>query len=270
MTFLHSNNINIAAIQETKLTNKTMPLKTTRWAAMRVDRHKNKGGGLLIQIKDMIPFVENTNALPQSADSHLEQQGISITMPNRQQLRIHNIYIPSRSCCSAGHNTSIARLLSNNEMSLIVGDINALHSRLDTNTNEGERDEQLADEIDEADYTILNENEAMRLPTNGRSTSTDISLASNDIALLLIWSVSNSHASDHLPILITITSELLTIDGPRRTNIKFEKTDRAHNVEACDDYLAEAGETRTVEQAEKTFRKAANKASGLFIPAGRS
>ena len=32
---------------------------------------------------------------------------------------------------------------------------------------------------------------------------------------------------------------------------------------------AEAVETRTVEQAEKTFRKAVNKASGLFIPAGR-
>ena len=33
--------------------------------------------------------------------------------------------------------------------------------------------------------------------------------------------------------------------------------------------FAEAGETRTVDQAEKTFRKAVNKANGLFIPAGR-
>ena len=49
---------------------------------------------------------------------------------------------------------------------------------------EDERGEQLADEIDAADNTILNENEATRLPTNGRSTSPDISLASNDIALL--------------------------------------------------------------------------------------
>ena len=116
-------------------------------------------------IKDTIPFVDNTAALPQSADPHLEQQGISITMPNRQQL---HIYIPPRSSCSAGHNASIANLLCNNEMSLIVGDINAHHSRLETNTNEDERGEQLADEIDAADYTILNENEATRLPTNGR------------------------------------------------------------------------------------------------------
>ena len=52
-------------------------------------------------------------------------------------------------------------------MSLIVGDINAYHCRWDTNTNEDERGEQLADEIDTADYTIGSENEATRLPTNG-------------------------------------------------------------------------------------------------------
>ena len=189
-------------------------------------------------------------ALPQSADPHLEQQGISIAMPNRQQLHIHYIYITPRSSCCAGHNASIAHLLSNNEMSLIVGNINAHHSRLDTNTSEDERSEQLADEIDAADYTILSENEATRLPTNVRSTSPDISLASNNIALLSDWSVWTSLASDHLPILITINFELSTIDGPRRTYINFKKADWARYAEACDKYLAEAGETRTVEQAE--------------------
>ena len=152
-------------------------------------------------------------------------------------------------------------------MSLIVGDINAHHSRWDTNTNEDERSEQLADEIDAADYTILNENEATRLPTNGRSTSPDFSLASNSIALLSDWSVSTSLASDHLPI--PINSELCTIDGPRRTYINFLKADLSCYAIARDKYLAKSGETRTVEQAEKTFRKAVNKASGLFIPAGR-
>ena len=128
-------------------------------------------------IKDTIPYVENTAAHSHSSDPHLEQQANSIAMPNRQQLHIHNIYIPPRSSCSAGHNASIAHLLCNNVMSLIVGDINAHHSRWDTKTNEDERGEQPTDEIDAADYTILTENEATRLPTNGRSTSPDISLA---------------------------------------------------------------------------------------------
>ena len=91
LTFLHSNNVNIAVIQETKLTNKTKPLKTSGWVDVRLDRHKNNGGGLLMLINDTIPFVDNPSAIQQSFDPHLEQQGISITMHNRQQLHIHNI-----------------------------------------------------------------------------------------------------------------------------------------------------------------------------------
>ena len=118
LTFLYSNN---ATIQETKLTNKTKPLRTPQWAAVRLDRHKNKGGGLLLLIKDTTPFVDNTAALPQSTFPHLEQQGISITMPNRQQLHIHNIYIPSRSSYSAGHNASIAHLSATTKCRLLLG-----------------------------------------------------------------------------------------------------------------------------------------------------
>ena len=138
---------------------------------MRLDRHNNKCGELLILIKDAIHIADNTAVLTQSADYHLEQQGISITMPYRQQFHIHNIYIPPRSRHRAGNNASIAHLFGNNEMSLIVEDINAHHFRWDTNTNKVGRGEQLADEIGTADSIILKENEATRLPTNSRSTS---------------------------------------------------------------------------------------------------
>ena len=188
-------------------------------------------------------------------------------MPNRHQLHINNIFIPPRSNCSAGHYKSISQLLCKNEISLIVWNINAHHARCDTNTNEDKRGGQLADEIDAAGYAIHKENEDMRLPTNGRSTSQYISLASNDIALLSDWSVSTSLDSYHLPILIGINSELSTIDESRRTYINFKKADWSRYAEACD--LAEAGETRTAEQAMKIFRKAVNKASGILIPAGR-
>ena len=136
LTFLHSNNVNIAAIQETKLTNKNKSLKTPGFTAVRLDRHKNKGSGLLMLIKDTIHFVDKTVTLPQSADPHLEQQGILITMTNHKLLHIHKINIPPRSSCSADYNASIVHLLSNNKMPLIVGDINAHHSRWDTKTKE--------------------------------------------------------------------------------------------------------------------------------------
>ena len=121
LTFLQNNNVNMAVIQKTKLSNWTKPLKTSGWAAVLLDRHKNIGGVLLTSIKDTIPFVDNTTALPQSADPHLEQQGISIAMPNRQQLLIHNIYIPPRSSFSARHNASTAHLLSNTKCRLLLG-----------------------------------------------------------------------------------------------------------------------------------------------------
>ena len=175
-------------------------------------------------IKDTIPFVDNTAALQLSADRHLEQKAFPLRCPNRQQLHIH-IYIPPGSSCSAGYYTLTAHLLSNNEMSLIVGDINAHHSRWDTNTKEDERVKQVANKVDAAEYIIFCENEATRLPINGRSTSPDISLTANDIAQLSDWSVSTSLACDHLPILITIITELSTIDVPRRTFINFNKAD---------------------------------------------
>ena len=127
-TFLHSNNDNIAAIQETKLTIKTKPMKRPGLAVVRIDRHMNKGGGLLMLIKDTIPFGDNTATRPLSTDPHLEQHGVSITMRNRQQLHIHNIYIPPRSSCNAGLSASIAHLLHNNEMCLIAVNISAHHS----------------------------------------------------------------------------------------------------------------------------------------------
>ena len=59
-----------------------------------------------------------------------------------------------------------------------------------------------------------------------------------------------------------------TIDGPGRTYNNFKKAHSARNAEACDKYLADAGETISVEEAENKLRIAENKASGLIIPAG--
>ena len=58
--------------------------------------------------------------------------------------------------------------------------------------------------------------------------------------------------------------------APHMSNVHSGKNSgKSRYAEACDEYLAEAGETRTVEQADRIFKEAVNKASGLFIPAGR-
>ena len=67
---------------------------------------------------------------------------------------------------------------------------------------------KIVHEMDAADYTILSENEATRLPTNGRSTSPDTCLASNNMALLSDLSVSTSLKRDHLPMLLLLSTPL--------------------------------------------------------------
>ena len=109
----------------------------------------------------------------------------------------------------------------------------------------------------------------MRLQTNKRSASPNISLASNNIALLLYWSVSTSMASDHLPILIAVISERSTIDGPRRTYISYLKLDWVCHADTCDEYIAETGKTRTDKQSLKTFRKTKNNNKNRPLHSGR-
>ena len=133
LTFLHNNNVNNATLLSKK---QSWPTRLSRWKRkdwqmFDLTATKTKASACKCQSKTKI--VDNTAALPQSADPHLELKGISITMPNRQQL---HIYIPSHSSCSAGHNASTAHLLCNNKMSLIAGNINAHPSRWDTKTKE--------------------------------------------------------------------------------------------------------------------------------------
>ena len=74
---------------------------------------------------------------------------------------------------------------------------------------------------------------------------------------------------EYLPILITYNFELSTIDWQGRTYINVMKAEWARYAEACNKYLAEDGETTNFEHADMTFRKAATRPSGHFIPAGR-
>ena len=157
-----------------------------------------------------------------------------MTMPNRQSCT-STTYTFRHVAVAALVTTYRSHTYETMKCRLLLGillNITPNHSRWDTNTNADERGVQIAVEVDTSDYTILSENDATWLPTNGRSSSPVMSLASNDIALLSIWSVFTSLASNYLPILITINSELSTINGPRRTYINLTKADLVRYAEA--------------------------------------
>ena len=93
LTLLHANNINIVTIQEIK------PQEQRRRPANANQRHD--------------PLFRQ-----HGRSSSVSRSSSGAKMHNHQQL---HIYIPPRSSCSAGHNTLIAHLLSNNKDRLLSG-----------------------------------------------------------------------------------------------------------------------------------------------------
>ena len=96
--FMEKDNIKIAAIQETKLTDKSKLPNINNFNMVRKDRGVNKGGGVAFLIHEDIPFQleETPNALKN--DSHTESITISIPGENKP-LIIRNVYIPPTSSC---------------------------------------------------------------------------------------------------------------------------------------------------------------------------
>ena len=78
LVYMEENNILIAAIQETKLTEKSKPLKTPNYTLVRKDRGTDKGGGLAFLVHESVKFqVDQTPPILEN-DKHLESQTILI------------------------------------------------------------------------------------------------------------------------------------------------------------------------------------------------
>ena len=90
--FLQEYKIDIALIQETKLTPKAATPFIKGYAAVRGDRKgaEYPGGGLIIYIKEDIVFKRNGH----SQRHDVELLSISVKSSARKWLNINNIYIP--------------------------------------------------------------------------------------------------------------------------------------------------------------------------------
>ena len=98
--FLAEQNIDIFLIQETKLVPKVDEPVFKGYELVRKDRkqkkgcEKNRGGGLLIGIKDRIPYSELRLNLRTEDDEITEALTIEIPTKNKKKIRITNVYIP--------------------------------------------------------------------------------------------------------------------------------------------------------------------------------
>ena len=166
---MEKNNLKIAALQETKFTNKSKIPDIPDYALVRSDRGKdNKGGGLAFLVHTTVLFEPLLN-FPK--DKHIEALGIKVSGNS-----LINIYIPPVSSCSAGYVPDITPYLPTSD-GYLYGDINA-HDPLWHSSIQDARGTLLSQVIGDSDLGVLNTDTPTRLPSNGQPTSPDISLAS--------------------------------------------------------------------------------------------
>ena len=258
--FVHTNNIKILVLQETKLTSKSQVPNIPNFTLVRKDRDRDTGGGLAIFIHDSIYFEPVQELLTDNITENLSVKVGNIT--------ISNIYIPPVSSCPTGYSPSITPLLQTTE-SLVLGDFNAHDTLWHSNINDI-RGSKFAEEINHSNLGVLNEENPTRLPTNGQPTSPDISLAS--ISLLphiKQWEAKKNLGSDHLPIIITLASTLTPAKSIKRTYVNFKKADWEEFTSITEEKFSGLPIPTNIFKAEKKFRSIIAKAAKLSIPAGR-
>ena len=257
--FVHENNIKIIALQETKLNAKSKPPTIPNFTLIRQDRERDMGGGLAYYVHSSINFTPGPQ--PQN-DNVTEVQSFKVG-----NLNITNLYIPPVTSCPNNYIPTLTPYLQGRD-SLVLGDINA-HDHLWNSNIQDNRGSIFADEISQSNIGVLNEEQPTRLPTYGQPTSPDISLASLSLLPNTKWEVKKNLGSDHLPIIITISTSLKQSKSIKRTYVNFKKADWDKFTSMSEEKFSNAPAPTNIFEAEKTFRRIINKTAKKFIPAGR-
>ena len=257
--FIYQHQIKVAVIQETKLSDKSTSPDIPNFTLVRKDRASDSGGGLAIFIHKSIQFLKLPD-LP--TDGHTESLGVLLGDTN-----IYNIYIPPTSSCTTGFKPNFNTLLPDGD-SLVLGDVNA-HDSLWHSSIQDSRGSDLAEEIGNSPYGVLNENSPTRVPSNGPKTSPDISLASTSLIPSTEWNTITSLGSDHLPIIIKIGTNVQPIKSDFRNFINFNKADWSKYYDITEAEFLKLSDPTCVHSAEVKFRQIINKAASKTIPGGR-
>lgn len=264
--FLFTHKIAVAAIQETKLsTNSTYP-SIPDYSTVRLDRTQDSGGGLLFFIHHSTKY-NHFIIKPNNNDKTMETLAVSIQLED-YHFNVVNIYIPPTSSCKAGYRPTLDHILKLNN-TLIVGDLNA-HSEDWHSPLSDPRGNALSNEIALSNSGVLNGNAPTRLPTTGRPTSPDVSVASDSMLSSLSWKTVTSLSSDHLPIILDLNCHArFEYNTQKRTFINIGKADWEAFRDETEARFAAVPLPTSAHAGEKSFREIVTTASKHAIPAGR-
>ena len=257
-SFVKEHNIKIIMLQETKLTTKSKDPHIPNFTLVRKDRGKDKGGGLAFFVHDTILFQPK----PVQDDPHIEALCIKVG-----NIEIVNLYLPpTTSCSTTGYTPKLTPFLPLSD-AIVAGDLNA-HDNLWYSNIQDARGNNFAEEIGNSTYGVINENHPTRLPANDASTSPDISLASLSLLPCTKWETVTKMGSDHLPIIITLSSTIKPIPSENKRYINFKKADWEQFKDSIEEKFDNLPEPTETLKAANSFTKIINNIAKKCIPSG--
>ena len=102
-----------------------------------------------------------------------------------------------------------------------------------------------------------------------KSTSPDITLASLNLLPYTSWHTHTTLGSDHLPIIVTLVTDLQRTPSDNRTFTNFKKADWQKFTEDTEIEFSKQQTPPDIYKGEKIFREILNKAAKNSIPSGR-
>ena len=271
---LHSKNVLIACLQETKLGPNSNLRDFPNYCIIRRDRPSTagpNGGGLITLVHHSIPYTPLPTDHLFSQDAATEHLAITATI-NGHSINIYNIYIPPTTSCPPGFSPALEFLRTQDD-SLFLGDFNAHHPSWYSNsssTRAEERGTDIHEAITDGGLALLNGDSPTRVPSNGAPTSPDLSIASPHIAIDSEWGTITTGNSDHLPILIQLGTvfSMSCPELPQRTFTNMRKANWEAFWQETEERFGEVGLPPSCSAGEGIFRRILLDASRKHIPKG--
>ena len=152
---LLNSDIDILAVQESKLRKTDQTPSIKRYATIRKDRNAILGGGLLVVIRMDIVFEK----LHSFEKAGMEILSIHLKATKSSWLDLYNVYLPNT---STQHNLFDPSLIKPGPSSLLLGDLNGHFQMWDPIQPQDQRGDEILDWILDNDLHILNDGSATR------------------------------------------------------------------------------------------------------------
>ncbi|UYV77995.1 hypothetical protein LAZ67_15003146, partial [Cordylochernes scorpioides] len=259
MEIAEKQKIQIIALQETKL-NEKYNLKYKNYNILRKDRNK-EGGGLAFLINNLY-YEDIAINIPNTSD--LEAQGIKVYLNQNKTINIFNMYHPPNN--KLIDDGTMAQFLTDN--TIIVGDLNAKHQLWGCSTP-NPRGKILSNLFDDNAFMCLNDgNPTHHSYSYNTAQALDISFSSPDIFHKCKWQILKSIGSDHLPILIEISTKTKT-SSIKEKFWNFKKANwNLYQQNTNEDFRKAPTRMKDLEQNWISFKNTIIKAAKVSIPRG--